>query len=373
MRFSEDHSELNPRRLAIVGLGALGSEVCTQLISALAQTNISIEILLIDPDLLHPRNIPASTVYQKLLQDMGRNAFNRYKVDLMAKWLPKLLPAKSSLMNWKARHIEIADCGWNELKDLDLLITCTDNASSRVEAAFVARMLSLPMIDGGVMGAAIPAGRVAVYSTGSQDACYLCGLSQPARFAILTEMSAENYGCETVPEHRAMDSSVESSWSIRTVASALVERTLALLASSQCTTSFEIRITSESEPQSIQLNQAVDCPWHSRTMTHVQVNTDSPLAAAIPSEEWCLVLPWAIAMVWTCIVCGYRHEESLRLGYVRRKVPCPRCSSSRSLTPERILSVIHPDNPYAQWTPRQLGLPERHLLLARKRMQPISV
>ncbi len=75
---------LRELRLAIVGAGALGSEVC-RLLAENSFTNV----LVIDPDQLEARNVQLSSLHQDIFSDLGSEAFHHFKSKLIVDAIQK--------------------------------------------------------------------------------------------------------------------------------------------------------------------------------------------------------------------------------------------------------------------------------------------
>ena len=146
-------------RLAIVGMGALGTEVCHKLANNPALRSLFRSVLLVDPDRVESGNVAISHLFHAAFTEQQEKLFGQFKVDVVA----NLLQA-DPVCTWKAEASEIADVSWHKLRDVDLLVCCTDNALARVETCFVALSLGLPMLDGGVLGEAAAGGRVTWFS-----------------------------------------------------------------------------------------------------------------------------------------------------------------------------------------------------------------
>jgi molybdopterin/thiamine biosynthesis adenylyltransferase len=348
-------------QLALVGAGALGSQICAEL-AQLPPGTLS-AVTLIDPDTLDAGNLPASAVFREIVLRSGTGIASKSEA------LALHFGRKAPHIAWTALVAEIADVGWQQLRRVNLLITCTDSVISRVEAAFAARMLDLPMLDAGVHAAGRRGGRVSCYAAGPGAACYLCGLSAATRAAALEALAAPSLSCGTLPVLTSLSASPEAFGSIPDTAALLADR---LEACVHATTSVTWRVEGQASegprggpPEPLQLIRAADCPWHCLPRA-VTLADGRPLRDAIGPGE-ILLLPWAIALSSLCGACGAVSHIPRRLGLLRRGALCPACRAS-AIEPQQVIDRIAPEDDVAGWTPSRLGLPRSHALPARRRI-----
>src|SRR5262249_25997612 len=81
--------------------------------------------------------------------------------------------------------LPIADVGLRHLVHSDIIFGCVDNDLARLEMAYLANKLKIPVIDGGLGTPNYSHGRVS-YFPGDKSACYGCGLSERKRRELLT-------------------------------------------------------------------------------------------------------------------------------------------------------------------------------------------
>src|ERR1017187_1536171 len=97
---------------AVVGAGALGNEV----IKSLGLIGVG-RILVIDPDRIEASNLTRSVFYSYY------NSAGLNKAQVIAEVCSKLF----ANTRFDALPLEIADVGFQDLKDLDLLFSCVDS------------------------------------------------------------------------------------------------------------------------------------------------------------------------------------------------------------------------------------------------------
>ncbi len=324
-------------RVGLIGTGALGSEVCRLLLER-GQRGV----LLIDPDTIEPRNLALSTLFAQA----GSAALGRPKVDVLHAF------SREAGLDWQPFHGEVADLGLQRLQEVDVLLSCTDSALARVETAFAARALGLPMLDAGVQSHGVEQGRVTCFALGADAACYLCGLPEARRAELLAFAQSTSLGC-TLPAEAAMTGAPGT---VQATAAALLEL---LQDNAGSSTSFARRLQPGRPAQRIALPRSADCPWH-RLGVLQALPYDEPLCTLLAPGE-IIEFPWPICLRARCRCCGHRFAPRRRTALVRRRIPCPACHEARALEPLESLASLTGASPPAAQTLRQLGLPARHL------------
>jgi len=371
-------------RIAVIGVGALGSTVCVELHKRL-QTKARVEVLMIDPDELHPKNVPLSVAYSSIYDSSGEDVFGDAKVDLLS---AHLKTSSSRSVTFIPCQSEIADVGWQDLSGCGLLVTCTDSALSRAETAFISQSFNIPMLDGGVLGSGNPGGRVSSFMGHASSACYLCGVSEDHRARMLGYAASASLGCTVAERTIAMDPSDATVLSIHRTATRLVEAIAEVLNERPRGHSWAARLNpsddrlnpsdGRSAPSSsivwqedrIELSRSHTCPWHERRMNLVSVLPERPLRDSLPAvEDVKLQLPWPVSLIARCAVCGYVIRRPQRLASLRRMRSCVSCGAESRMDPVDCISSVGESDPAAELTPRQLGLPPRHLLFVRRSMK----
>lgn len=346
-----------PMHIVLVGAGALGSQICSEFLT-MPLGSIA-RVTIVDPDILQSHNVPASPAWQAVITSFGIDALGQSKAALLVEHGRRHAPH----IVWNSFAVEIADMGWGELGAADLLVTCTDSLISRVEAACAARMLGLPMLDAGVMGAGISGGRVACYATGTDAACSLCGLTAATRGALLEQLTSPSLSCAAMPLAAAFGNSVEGAVSVQATADLVA---LHLFGLRHSVTSVEYRIGS-AQHEALHLSRSTDCPWHHKPRL-LPLDDERPLRESLQENDDVLLLPWAMVLTAVCNSCGATCAIPRRLAIFHGGVSCAQCGQPGML-PVRTFDRIAAGDDIAALTPSQAGLPTRHVLPARKRIQ----
>src|SRR5207302_7187034 len=100
---------------------------------------------------------------------------------------------------WKSHNCEIADLGLEDLVGCQMIMSCVDTDIARVETAWAALALDLPVADAGLGGPDYWHGRVSLFA-GQRSACFCCKLSPRRRQEILALAQATGQSCWGVPE-----------------------------------------------------------------------------------------------------------------------------------------------------------------------------
>ena len=351
--------------VVVVGVGALGSEVCKQL----AEKKIT-DVLIIDPDQLEEHNIRCSSIYQDAFSRKGNEIFDDFKGGLLLDEIKRRYT-----LSWSAIAQEIADVGLGFLTSRKLILSCTDSALARVETARVAHVLGVPIIDGGVMGEGIAAGRAAWFAADYKAACYLCGISEMRRAELLTYAASVSLGCRPIDESPSMTGSLSA---VHETASAM----LSLIQEWQRDTvslesSFAMRLISNTAQKwskfHLDLPRSTTCPWHDEVSGRWRsIPEDRPFREAFTGNELCCQLLWPQCLIARCHRCGTRSEPLRRVAWVRRKAICAGCGAKGSCEPIEVIDTLASTDPRANLTPQQLGLPKQHLYLFRRSFVPVA-
>ena len=368
-------------RIGLIGAGALGTEVTLRMASdpsLLASLRL---VLIIDPDTLDQRNVPLSRLYNRALRERGSVLLGQAKAEIAASSLSDCTFFDARRVQWMAHSVEVADVSWQHLRSLDLLISCTDNALARLETTLVARCLGLPLLDAGVLGETAEGGRVTWFSPDPQAACYLCGVSEDRRAALLAMAAALSLPCAV---------STEAALGSNPVVSASLQQTADLLADElrgfvnahaapgrrrQNRESWAVKLSSTRtegvwERERVTLRRSASCPWHAQMrLPLLSVDPDQSFQSALETVRMGLRVrlqfPWPIALLAACRRCGARDEQPRRVALLRRRGVCQRCGTPHQLEPLRSVASVGHNEPVAEMTPRQLGWADRQLLQLR--------
>ena len=351
--------------LAVIGAGALGSEICRILAE-----NAFLNVLIIDPDRLEPRNVPLSSLYGDVFSTCGADVFAHFKAELLvdAIW-------RQYALAWNGIAAEIADVGLGRLAACDLIISCTDSTLARLETSIAVRILGLPMLDGGVMGEGIAAGRVSWFSPAREAACYLCGISEIRRAELLSYAVSTSLGCRLFEETSNMTGTHDALRETARTMFRLIE------AFSVGERSFENSFSSRLDGsramkpwihKDLKMPRSISCPWHDVPEGEwLPLAYDRPIREALSGNDLRLQLVWPQCLEARCRLCGHRTSPQKRVALIRRKTVCTQCGAIGSCEPTKIVSSLGSGDSASDFTPRQLGLPERHLYLFRRTFAPV--
>ncbi|GAA3753698.1 ThiF family adenylyltransferase [Terriglobus aquaticus] len=348
-------------RLAVVGTGALGSTLLQHLLQRKTRS-----VLLVDPETVEARNLPLSPLLQDSFADWLRHQPGS-PLPNKAELLARAAQAQAGLP-WRAIPRPIADVGWQDLSDIDLFCCCTDSVLSRAETAWIARSLSKPLLDAGVLGDGIPSGRVTLYPPTTSAACVLCGLAEQRRAEVLGYAASTSIGCQVPESVPAMTASLDTLQQVAAATATQIE-VFASAPNLPATIAASSMRLSQSpgerwEAESFELARSLTCPWHEPpTATLRSLPWELPLAQALPGADWQLFLHWPVCTEASCSGCGTRTRPMQRVAQVRASA-CPACGTRRQ-QPLRAVHRICAQDTWAKFSPRQLGMPDRHLYWVR--------
>ena len=391
-----------PLSIAVVGTGALGSALCRLLASARCA-----DVLLIDPERLEAHNLAMSPLLREAYSIADRRA-------LFSPASSGVLPHKAELLcryarqqwglPWRSLVDEFADVGLEQIAGVNVLCSVPDNALARAEVAFVARLLGKPVLDGGVLGENSDGARIAWFPPVPQAACYLCGMADDRLEQVVGYAASASLGCTPLEDAPPMTGTPVA---VRETARAMWQQ-LQHFADGEAslTQSQAWRLQPLPEPRGkrnwyaepVALRTSASCPWHEPPASELL-----PAPWQIPIEQTLLEygrnsvqLLWPICTLARCDGCGARVEPlsatkdsdatadsansaaelhwrvRSRVALVRRRLSCPQCGLVATLQPLLCIDRIAAGDPLAQRTPRQLGLPDRHLLLFCRHLGPAT-
>lgn len=327
---------------------------------------------MIDADHLSAENLGTSAVFR----DWNREhpgSLHQSKAELVC-----AMAEASGRSGWESRVVEIGEMGWAELHRCDGLVCCTDNTLSRVEAALISQRLQIPMLDTGLRSQGSEA-RVSWFPGRPECACFACGLTETRRAEVLTFAASASLGCSFL----AAADSLSAGQPEADAAAWVSQRALAQLVSAF--TREHLGMVDDSTSQGWterrsgarmirtthgEANQS--CPFHHPVAAPderwVAVEENRSLGEQIPGPDWELVLPWPVARVSRCSHCDTLDRRSLRLARLRR-ASCTRCGVASGLEPLEVVHRTLPGSPESHCTPSEVGLPPKHLLVARRRLK----
>jgi adenylyltransferase/sulfurtransferase len=351
---SDFPSALTRRIKAVVaGAGAIGNEV----IKNLCLLGVG-RIVVVDPDIVEPSNLTRSIFFR--LNDAAGIA----KVDAIAHAVGRLFPETACV----PVAAEIADAGLQLLSDADLIFSCVDNELARLEIAYLAKKLGLPVIDAGLAPASERSRcRVSFFPASAEAPCFGCLLPSARRRELLTNWSAVRYSC----------------WGFDATAGVEIVASTPMMASVAGAIQVEYGLRAatggEAEAFSMMLDlhpgrsierfthaRAVECPLH-ESFGPPRVPPGDSIGSIFDDAgpDAALILDWPVCSAAECADCGRRWRPLQRVSRFRAAGRCPACGSRRLLEDE-VLTSIARDSPWRNGRFTDLGLPENHLYTLRE-------
>jgi molybdopterin-synthase adenylyltransferase len=310
-------------RAAVVGLGALGSELVRQL--ALRGSHA---LLLIDFDRVEPRNIGRDLMYSQV--DVGLPK---------AEALAQRCRERFRENRFESITAEIGDVGWELLKRCDVLFGCVDRDSARLEMARIGTRLGLPVCDGGLSGSR---GRMSWF----RDSCFGCRLTGAGRRELLRGWQSQPNPCGVLEE-------VQAATGATTIASATAA--VMLGGGGEKSYSLELR-PHDATPRTFELPRSAECPFHEDAKLMPVTGNFADELEHVREVAW----EWPICTAARCQDCFEEWRPYIRTARLRANGRCPACGSARVLVLEALRSVSRTSDWIAAM-PWQIGLPERHL------------
>ena len=337
-------------RFVVVGAGAPGNEVVKNLGLLGAGA-----VVVIDPDKVEPSNLSRSVFFRAA--DCGCP-----KAEALCRGLTPVFPGT----NWVFRNCEIADAGFGELAGADLILTCVDSDLARIEVAWIALRLDIPMADAGLGGADSWRGRVSFFG-GRSSACFGCKLPTRRRRELLSLALSMGHSCWAQAESAPLSS---------TPTMAAIVGALQLDFGLRCLTQFrnadaqdstsptlEIRLDRNAGLRRFVTPVSPGCPFHTAA-THQSVPLQHPCATARELLEFhnahAVDLDWPICVAARCLACGFDWKPMKRVAWLRRRGSCPFCGG-RGILENQNISSVDWKSPWVDTPLRDLGLPEHHL------------
>ena len=338
-----------------MGTGALGSTLLERL-----SADRYPFVLLVDPDAVEPRNLKLSPWLRRAasLQSLRSEAFpSQNKAELLA-----AAAQSCDGLAWRAMACQIADVGWMDLQNVDLFCCCTDSVLSRVETAWIARALGRPVLDGAVFGQEIEEGRVSWFPGTPKSACYLCGLTEERRAAVLGEAGSTSMGCQAPESAPAMTGTLATLGAVADGMLAQLRRWPEFAAGAAWAMRLARTASGPWNALPVQLARSATCPWHEGSLRTLEpLPWEEPVSHALVGGRRELILDWPVCTEARCLGCGTRSQPMQRVARARQAA-CTVCEA-RQLHPLRVIHRIRHGDPFSVLSPRQLGAPERHLYL----------
>jgi adenylyltransferase/sulfurtransferase len=308
----------------------------------------------VDPDQVESSNLTRSVLFRNADYE-GRN-----KAAALVDAATPLFPDTG----YSAIEAEIADVGFGRFSKADILFSCVDSDLARLEIAYLATKLGIPVADAGLGAPNHAHGRVSWFP-GKSGACFGCKLTPRKRRDLLTFWDATVRSCS---EARVDVQRSSTPTMAAVIGSLQVEMGLRWrLEGRSCSVTFEMSL--EGTPRSDYFRTPISgsCPFHERAeeLLVALPAPDSTLGDVLASVETpagttvFLILDWPICSRARCLHCASEWAPMQRVARLRRRPVCPFCGSGSILEQESIRSISR-NSPWARQAPSALGLPEDH-------------
>lgn len=157
-----DPALLQNAKIAIVGAGALGNNA----VQTLTLSGCG-ELRVVDFDVIEPSNATRSPCLPKAAA-LGNK--RRSKAKVLAEWILANSYATAPVVRYAPKRLEAL--GMGAFKGCNVIVSAVDSFRARARLADVARLLRIPLVEGGFNGSR---GQVSVYTNDSPNApCYRC-------------------------------------------------------------------------------------------------------------------------------------------------------------------------------------------------------
>jgi hypothetical protein len=333
--------------VALVGLGTLGSEIA-RLLGLIGVGSVT----LIDNGSIETVNAAQNLFFRE------STSFNRPKAQIIAEKGLIYFPETK----WISLFSEVADVGFGHLKSCSLIFSATDSMLARLETAYAARRLNIPMIDVGLLGAAYWRGRAAWYPADRYAACYLCQLQESKRAELLTFSQSPSFPCQWTAENVDLPSTPTMSSAIAGMAIDLAFRH-GLLAGRGESLAWELDLGNPPSLQSYQLTASITCPFHDfgdKTIL-TPLSHDVPLYQSLQALKIeAIELDWPIVITAICLRCSHSWHPMRRIAWARKYLCCPCCDETSRLD-LRAINKIALGDPTALLSPKDLSYSKEHL------------
>jgi adenylyltransferase/sulfurtransferase len=341
-------------KFVVVGAGALGNEA----VKALGLLGAG-SVLVIDPDRVELSNLSRSIFFRPA--DQLKN-----KAETLARAACATFPHTS----WDFCNAEIADVGLAKVAGANLILSCVDNDLARIEIAWLALRLNLPVSDAGLGGPDYWRGRVSFFP-GRGAACFCCKLSPQRRREVLTTAQSRGNSCwaETVipvlpstPTMAAIFGALQVDFGLR----CLLDLQHAPAGSFEALT-IELRLDQHPELTRFVTHITPQCPLHGPAQ---QPEAQLPHPHATARElldahgAEAIDLDWPICVAARCTKCHKDWQPMRRVAWLRRFGACPDCGSRHILENEN-LGDLDRRSIWADVPLIHLGLPSDHLYAVR--------
>lgn len=333
----------------VVGAGALGNEVA-RILGMLGAA----EVVVVDPDAVESTNLPRSIFFS------GGKGIGENKARALARRAKDLFPDT----NWTPIGKEIADVGFQSLAKSNLFFSCVDSDLARLEIAYIARRLNVPVVDGGLSTQNFSHGRVTFFSGGRDQSCYGCMLSPRKRRELLELWQATLRPCTPLDTNIEAGSTPTMAGIVGCMQVELGLRNFfeADRENAGVSRSYEIQIHPQIRVDTFTVPVSADCPFH-ESVGELSAMPEgkaafSDLLESVGGER--VILDWPVCVEARCMGCGKKWPPMLRLATLRRRGRCPECGSAQVLELQTVRTIGH-DSLWLRSTPAALQLPADHL------------
>lgn len=324
---------LSEATVIIFGLGALGNEVAR----ILAMSGVG-NFILCDPDRVEESNLSRTILFRQ--SDLGR-----FKVEAAADALRELNP--SVLVDVRSQLL-IHGVGLGEMRDANLVISCLDSRSARLQLTGRCQLVKAPYIDGGTH----PWGGEIRPYLDVDGPCYGCSLSPEDR-----SIADVPWSClDTRPEN-PVGAAIPSSALVGTWMGTIAVRFLMDMSYPVGTLSID-----SSRGTTIVIPQVRDpeCPLHTSIDRVTQIDVGSQdtiqkLLSFLPESA----VPLAWEPVQQSVECSHCGFQETRWGLPAVEL-CPQCQ--QPLRPRTTLELVEVSGNIKL---EELGIPPREILTVR--------
>jgi hypothetical protein len=331
---------------AVVGVGALGTQVCKLLGEQCAS-----EVKAIDPDVVEISNLHTTPLYS--VRDAGRRKTDVVK-DFLAEHSPQTI--------CRSLPLELADVGFAQFCNVALIFSCVDSDEARLDISYLARSLCIPVCDAGLPARRDGRARVSFFAANLHSACYSCLLAPSYRSRLLQAAHGSAQGCWAAVDRGGSASMVEL---CEDVAKEQVRVGLMQTGNPASGRSFSRTLAFKgADWMSIENTTSVACPLHEPLLPRFSLEQTDETPADLLSRTGArsVILDWPICVKARCTLCGIDCQPRCRMANFWRKTKCPSCLEG-TLTPTTVLHEIERTSPWCQLSFTELGLPSNHALM----------
>jgi adenylyltransferase/sulfurtransferase len=343
------------RRLTalVVGAGALGGEMIRLL--GLLGTG---KVIVVDPDRVEASNLPRSWFFG------NREAIGEPKVAILA----GEARLRFSDTDWLPLEREIADVGFARIAEAQIIFSCVDSDLARLEIAYIATRLNIPVADGGLAARNYSQGRTSWFG-GRRVACFGCMLRPSKRRELLESWDATVRPCSGEGEAGGFSSTpIMASM----VAAIQLELGLRQLCSETGQSRESYTVNVELYPNlsftQFEVPLSRECPFHGDSSLGTVRSPELPSTVQQlldSAQATTLILDWPICTSAECLDCGRHWRPMQRLAALRRRGCCPGCGGQRILERE-VARTIPAHSPLSSELLSALKLPADHLFTVTK-------